>query len=187
MHMGKDRLRTDRLFIRPVSIFDVPVLHKWWNDPRIMMHVGFPDGLQLKLNDVYNMIIKAQKRDHILATDRRFIIEKSINLEPIGEISYSSWEPEAKVVSVGIKICNLSAQRQGYAFEAMNCFIVFFQSHLLVNKIVLNTYSKNLPARRLYEKVGFIPVMTRKQFKFSKTYNSYQDVVFYEYTLPCHS
>ncbi len=40
------------VIIRGLTGADTSLLHRWWNDPDVMTHVGFPNGLNLSRLEV---------------------------------------------------------------------------------------------------------------------------------------
>ena len=43
---------SDEVIIRHLKQSDSRVLHRWWNDPNIMHHVGIPNGLNLSQEEI---------------------------------------------------------------------------------------------------------------------------------------
>ncbi len=168
-----------KVTIRPLHVEDYECFFQWWNNPDIMSSVGFPSGLMLGKDTVKKHIHDEVERDKLFADSRRFLILYK-NSTPIGEINYSNWDKRNRKVFTGIKICETAFQRKGYGIDALNAFVYFLFKHLNLNKIELDTFADNSPARNLYEKIGFKQVGIKRKDYFSETSNSYEDVVLYE-------
>ena len=173
-------LTGDHVSIRPLREADSALFFRWWNDPEVMRHVGFPDGLQLSREAVRQRIADAVRSGRELAESRRFVIEDLDSGTPIGEISYSRWDQRGSRVAIGIKICEKNARRKGRATEALRLFSSHLFQHLGVHDISLDTLAGNLAARRLYGKVGFREMETRQNGYFCEASSSHEDVVKYE-------
>jgi RimJ/RimL family protein N-acetyltransferase len=56
-------LRTDRLLVRPALPDDVDFYLELWTDPRVMVNVGFPQGLRITRDDILEKIEKQRQKD----------------------------------------------------------------------------------------------------------------------------
>ena len=168
------------LIIRGLTGADTSLLHRWWNNPDVMTHVGFPNGLNLSRIKVEKIVAASTGSDTEFRAERRFIIETVKPAMPIGELNYSGWDKVNGKVSIGIKICEQNALRKGYASAALYGFISYVFEHLAVHKIELDTLARNQAARRLYEKIGFsMTGIIPNGFREEAT-GAYEDVVLFE-------
>ena len=139
-------LAHDNLCIRHATTDDATLLAIWWNDGRIMAHVGFPNGLNTSASEIATS----------LNTDndsmRRQLIIMLANIA-IGEMGYRFVKHHT--VDIGIKICNFSKQNSGVGTKALTLLITYLFEGLHVKKIILNTNLENKRAQHVYEKLGF--------------------------------
>ena len=138
--------------IRNATREDADILSRWWNNGDVMVHAGFPNGLNTN----------TEKIIHELSTDsddtyRRLIIE--IDDVPVGEMSYRN-KGDA-VAEIGIKICESSKQGAGYGTRFLKMLIegLFSDGY---EKIILDTNLKNTRAQHVYEKIGFRKVRVNR-------------------------
>jgi RimJ/RimL family protein N-acetyltransferase len=52
------------VFLKPATANDVKIIHKWWSDGEIMKAVGFPNGLSITNEEVFEDIKKYQKEEN---------------------------------------------------------------------------------------------------------------------------
>lgn len=98
-------LRYKNFLISNATVNDVVLLEKWWNDGKIMEHVGFPNGLGQTAEDIAKSI--EQDADNVC---RRMLIE--VDGIPIGESNYRNIGDGS--AEIGIKICDISKYDKGY-------------------------------------------------------------------------
>ncbi|MCP5022083.1 MAG: GNAT family N-acetyltransferase [bacterium] len=175
--------RSPSPIIREACLEDASILCKWWNDPEIMTHVGLPNGLEISVDQVQDLILASEEAAPPPPRSKRFMILAALGREPIGELNYSNWDPERQVVSVGIKICKLSARRKGYGRAALESFLVLLQDVLQVRTVTLEVLARNTPAWNLYERLGFHRVRRRKGAYMCKATSERLDVFDYHISL----
>lgn len=148
-------IKEEELVIRSAQIKDAPVLTEWWNDGAVMAHAGFPLGLGTNLAETQGLINEPKEGR------RLFIIEwRGVS---IGECSYTL---KARTAEIGIKICEEEYQNRGIGRRALKHLIKDLfaltdpEGQPLIDKIVLDTNTKNLRAQHVYEALGFIKVRT---------------------------
>ena len=132
-------LKYENLEIRRATQSDAPTLMAWWNDGGVMAHAGFPNGLNITLDEVIAG----------LNPGSLIIME---NGHPIGECCYRAAEPGT--AEIGIKICVGDCQNRGIGKKVLSMLITYlFQSGY--DKIALSTNPDNLRARHVYRALGF--------------------------------
>lgn len=140
------------LCIRNAEEKDCEQLAVWWNDGKVMVHAGFPNGLGTTSEKIKEQIAgdSDDKR-------RRLIIEyKGI---PIGEMSFYIYE--GKKAEIGIKICNSDYQEKGLGRIILSMLIEDL-FHMGYELIFLDTNLKNTRAQHVYELLGFKKVAVHK-------------------------
>jgi RimJ/RimL family protein N-acetyltransferase len=146
-------LITDQeLTIRNAEAKDAPLLCKWWNDGILMAHVGFPNGLGTT----------EEKIRYQISTDtdetRRLLIIEIASI-PVGEMNFKNKGNGS--VEIGIKVCEIDYLGKGYGTRFLKMLIqeLFNEGY---EKIVLDTWLKNVRAQHVYEKLGFKRIGVRK-------------------------
>ena len=142
-------LKNGNLSIRNAVLTDAEQLCKWWNNGEVMAHAGFPNGLGTTIERICTQIA---------ADSGLFIIEQDGTA--IGEMNYR--DKGDKIASIGIKICDSTAQGKGLGTLLLTMFINELFANYGFKKIILDTNVKNKRAQRLYEKLGFKVVAVRE-------------------------
>lgn len=145
--VSKIPLCGDRILIRQVSHDDARYLLKWWNDPAIMTHVGFPTGLDIGKNEVLSLL------DEVTDEKNRLLILDRSSGRPIGEMNFTI--AGSGKASVGIKIGELAYQNKGYGKEAVKLLLDYLSRSRGIAQVSLDVRDDNFRAHRLYESVGF--------------------------------
>lgn len=137
--------------MRTATPADADLLCEWWNDPGVMEHAGFPNGLGTNLARVVQTI---SRNDN----SRQLMILESEHL-PVGEIHFRL-EDESSA-RIGIKICNPDYQGRGIGSTSLTMLIAYLFDERDCQRIVLDTNMKNIRAQHVYEKLGFRVVALR--------------------------
>ena len=139
-------IQNNNLIIRDAIPSDATLLSSWWNDGKIMVHVGFPYGLGETASQIEKMI---KNNDNKL--NRLLIIQ--IDNVSIGEMHYNN--KGYNIASVGIKICILKYQEKGYGKQFLSMLINSLFKDFGYKKIIIDVALSNKRACYLYEKLGF--------------------------------
>jgi len=91
---------TERLTVRTATVDDVDLFYALWNNPRVMQHVGFPQGLGITRDELQERLSKqgGSEFDHLL------VVELTATGQAIGECKLSSpdedgiAEPDVKLL-----------------------------------------------------------------------------------------
>ncbi len=138
-------LQNENLTIRNAEIKDAEQIKNWWNDGNVMSHAGFPKGLNISIESVESTINNCNINNQLL------IIQVGDDL--VGEMNYRVKERTAEI---GIKICDFTYHNKGYGTKFLKMLIDFLFDELECQEIELDTNLNNIPAQKLYEKLGFI-------------------------------
>ena len=168
------------LLMRPFAHGDAEKLLKWWNDPSIMKHVGFPKGLNITLPSVRKTINQSNRKD---AKNPRYfyaICDKTSG-KPIGEISYDQTDAKKGERRIGMKICEADYQGKGLGKEALHALIKHLFETVKVHTIFIDTLHTNTRAQALYEGVGAIKTDVKKAY-WTNPEGTVYDAIFYKLT-----
>jgi len=136
----------NKIKLRKANPEDSNTLCRWYADGRIMIHVGFANGIK---KDAYKLGLKLANQT---SKSTLFIIMTKDNI-PIGECNYNDLNVDR--CSIGLKIGELSYQGKGYGEDALRTFIKYLFSTYTLKYIELDTLVKNVRAQNLYKKIGF--------------------------------
>ncbi|MBU1019989.1 MAG: GNAT family N-acetyltransferase [Firmicutes bacterium] len=170
-------LKENNVVIRNALVSDTATLSKWWADGKVMAHAGFPNGLKTDELKLAHRIILQNEQS--LPNNQLMIIEL-INKYPIGEMNYQ--EQSKDVYEIGIKICVLNEQGNGYGTTAINLLIAFLRDELKAKKIILDTNLTNIGAQRFYKRLGFNQTSIKEDCWIDQMGNL-QSAVFFEMLL----
>lgn len=139
------------LYLRPLCEDDIELMRLWRN----LDHV--------RKNFISNSIISSSQqktwfdKHKVIENDFVFIIEEtSIIQKEIGTVSIYNFTENGKIAEFGrFFIGEADAQRKGYGIQAIKivCNIAFKQ--MGIEKLLLEVFADNLPARHIYKKFGF--------------------------------
>jgi len=100
---------------------------------------------------------------------------------PIGEFSYGHPDQTAGTVRIGLKIATLGAQKKGYGKEGLIGLCRYLFETLDVLTILIDTFTLNTLARRLYESLGASESAIKEAYWTNPEGTSF-DVIFYDLT-----
>jgi RimJ/RimL family protein N-acetyltransferase len=166
------------IIIRQLELGDEEYLYKWWNDGDMMAHAAHPYGTLQSKEAIRINILKEIESSSMFPDRKRFIICKSGDMNPIGEINYSDWTARNQKCEFGIKICEAVEQGKGYGKDALYHFIDYMFRFLNLNKIELTTMIDNKRAQGLYKKLGFKEIGIIRQGYFDSRIGDFEDVVY---------
>jgi len=95
------------------------------------------------------------------AKQLRLAIVSKETQEPLGFIDLFDFNPAHRRAGVGIVIASSQMRQKGFALESLELLTNYAFTHLKLHQIYANIPEDNLPSRRLFEKVDFVPVGTK--------------------------
>jgi len=155
----------ERVGIRHITMGDIPLLAKWWNDGEIMAPMGFRHGMgatEFQLQQRFSAEIN--DTDPFRISRRYIIVDRQATNKPIGELAYGELDLEHHTCRIAIKIGEKAYQGKGYGYESLSVFIEYLFEHFSLRKIEIDTLADNLPAYYLYKKLGFIETRVEKNY-----------------------
>lgn len=84
----------------------------------------------------------------------RFVCRQKIDGSLVGVFRIDNFDNLNKSAMIGLDVAE-RFRRQGFANEIYECFIEIFFNKLHFHRLYLNTLESNIPAKNLYEKLGF--------------------------------
>ncbi|HEU5324514.1 MAG TPA: GNAT family protein [Candidatus Limnocylindria bacterium] len=147
-------VRGERVFLRPFEARDNEAYRRWRADARVMATAGFGERAPLSLAQVekrLEQVTAEQGKDQYL-----FAICLIDDEHPIGEGSLFGIDRRVGSAELGIFIGEPEEWGEGYGTDAVNALVDFGFGELRLERIWLNVWTENVPARRAYEKAGFV-------------------------------
>ncbi|MFW6284822.1 MAG: GNAT family N-acetyltransferase [Bacillota bacterium] len=163
-------IETSRMRLKKATSEDAKTLKQWWNNGELMASVGFEDGFNASLEDVEKRL---NQDDHVIM----IAFDKATG-EPIGEFSYGQMDMEAGTLKIAMKIANPDYQGKGYEKEGLKAFLFYLFESYALDAILVDTFTENSRARKLYEQFGAEALSTEKDYWKSPEGKTY-DVIFY--------
>lgn len=154
------KLVGNRLYLSPMSVEDAAIYVKWLNDPTVSENIGMDTKITtlesekewLKENqNKYNFAIVLKENDKL-----------------IGNISLIEVDLVHRNAVLGIFIGDDSNRGKGYGKEAIKLLLEYGFNNLNLNNIMLNVYSFNKRAIKVYESLGFKKFGTRHKSHYFK-------------------
>lgn len=144
-------VRGGKVFLRPVREEDMPVIHRWWDDPDNFGATGLEQGISLEA---------ALEKFWTRPPDRPFEEWFAVCLEgeetPVGMIILAPHYPQEDLVSIGSIIIDKGCRRQGLGRQAVGEMERWVGAHypgLIVRLGALESF----PASRLFwEACGYV-------------------------------
>jgi RimJ/RimL family protein N-acetyltransferase len=149
----KDRIATTLLEIRPTAESDLPYLMNWWNDPEVMVVVGYPGGLGITEDGVREWYEAWVERAD--PARRHFVIVHPPGATPIGEINYRDWDPQKGSARVDLKIGEPGLWGRGLGKDALKAFVAYLFDDFGLESVCLDVHAHNRRALALYRSLGF--------------------------------
>ncbi len=138
-----------QLQFKPHTKSEIPLRVKWLNDSQNNKYIGDNPGSKTTLKKQTEWFDKYKKDN----CKKFFTIYH--NTIPIGLVGFSNINKSSRVANIFIMIGENDYKRMGYGKEALNYLIDYGFNKLNLQKINLGVVEKNLPAVKLYKKLGF--------------------------------
>ena len=139
-------IKKENLLIRCAEVSDVPLLGAWWRNSELMAEWGYPEPFDITDEKITKQVLSCSDdtfRILIIEVDGK--ISGEINLHNMG----------GKTVQIGINICDFSLRNKGYGTKLLSMLVENLFSQKDFSRIILEVNAENIPARRVYEKIGF--------------------------------
>ncbi|OFZ51356.1 MAG: hypothetical protein A2381_17730 [Bdellovibrionales bacterium RIFOXYB1_FULL_37_110] len=142
---------TKRLIVRIANNSDKDVEHyfKLWNHPKVMEHVGFPDGLGVSKEELRNKYLVQSNSEF---NTRLIVILKETN-DFIGESKLTKPNEEG-VSDFDLKFFP-EYWGKGYGRELLVGIVDYLFKHTDCKEIEATPNAENIAAQKMYESLGF--------------------------------
>ncbi|HIZ62610.1 MAG TPA: GNAT family N-acetyltransferase [Candidatus Gemmiger avistercoris] len=140
----------ERVVLRPITDGDTDHIVTWRNTPSVMQNFIFRQQFtpEMHRNWLATKVATGQVVQYI-------IVDKAED-RPVGSVYFRDIDPVNHSAEYGIFIGEEDARGQGFGSETARLFTEFGFARLGLHRISLRLLEENLPARRSYEKAGFV-------------------------------
>ena len=145
------RITGQRVVLRPITDEDTDRIVAWRNTPSVVQNFIFRPKFTAEMHR--NWLATKVATGQVV----QYIIEEKATGRPVGSVYYRDVDPLNHSAEYGIFIGEPDARGKGYGTETARLFTAFGFAHLGLHRISLRLLADNLPARRSYEKAGFVP------------------------------
>lgn len=144
------RITGERVTLRPITEADTDLIVRWRNTPSVMQNFIFRQQFtpEMHRNWLATKVATGQVVQYI-------IVDKAED-RPVGSVYYRDVDPDNRSAEYGIFIGEEDARGKGFGTETAQLFTRFGFDQLGLHRISLRLLAENLPARRSYEKAGFV-------------------------------
>ena len=139
-----------KVLLRPITDADTDLIVKWRNTPSVVQNFIFREPFTPEMHRSW--------LETKVATGRvvQYIIVDKADAKPVGSVYYRDIDNHNRSAEYGIFIGEESARGKGLGTETAKLFTAFGLETLHLHRISLRVLAENMPARRSYEKAGFV-------------------------------
>lgn len=137
----------EKVYLNPLQEGDLSTLSEYMNDEHVKLF-GRNCG-----SAVYEKKMKEHLNDQL--ENEMYTIFRKDNNEIIGDISIHSIDKYNRAGSLSIMICKEENQNKGFGSEAMLLILKHAFLEINLESLQLGTWEYNLPAIKVYKKIGF--------------------------------
>ncbi len=153
-------LETSRILLRAVEPEDVDYLFRNENNPEIweLSNTITPFSK--------NTLLDYAKSIHDIFAQKqfRFMIHLKTENKVIGMVDLFDFDFINSRVGLGIIITDLNERNKGFAEESINLVINYSKKTLFLNQLHCSIFSNNISSIKLFSKLGFQYIGTRKKW-----------------------
>jgi len=140
----------EKIYLRPILPEDADFICRGENDPRVResLFLSFPtDPVRQK----EKILSQLAARDNIIFT----IAEKNGD-STVGQTAFFRLDWVSRATVFYLAILDAESWHKGYGLEATRLMVDYAFATLNLHRIQLHVFAENLPAIKIYQKVGFI-------------------------------
>jgi ribosomal-protein-alanine N-acetyltransferase len=164
-----ERIETERLILRPLTMADVDGVWVYASDPEVTRFTIFDCHTNRRITEEWlKSAIESSAGESLL-----FGIEHREHSKIIGSCAIRAWDRQHNRAEMGWALAR-AYWNQGYATEAVRALIGFGFEHLKLNRLQALCVPAHIASRRVMEKAGMQFEGILRQAEFFKT--AYQDV-----------
>ena len=139
---------TSRLTVKKISSHDLEEVRNLHNENSTLSQLTDNSFVTKRMQQEWFKSISTSNKAF------RFVFRQKIDSSLVGVLRIDNFDKLNKSAMIGLDVAE-RFRKQGFATEIYEDFIEFFFSKLHFHRLYLNTLENNIPARNLYEKLGF--------------------------------
>ena len=139
-------IRGERILLRPVEDSDVPLIHRWMNQPEVWRNMDYERPFSLE--DV--------REDVRRSRDEGVPLTIVVDGRPIGRVGLNQFRRRDRLASLYLYIGEPEFWGHGYAREAVRTLLAFAFDRYDLWQVELWLLGDNDKAFRVYEACGFV-------------------------------
>lgn len=140
--------------LRPVTSSDLPLFVGWFEDAEVRRHLLLDREMSIEEEQAWFAAVGSGKSpsDQVFTIDER----QGEIWRPIGACALHKIDLRHGRAEAGINLGERSRWGQGLGTEAMELLVAWGFGERRLNRIELEVFAGHEPARRCYQKVGFV-------------------------------
>ena len=166
--------------LRPIEREDLPRYVAWFADSEVRAHLALVLPLGRAQEERWYESVLAQP-----AEEQPFAIDAQVDQtswQHIGGAGLQNLQWRTRSTEIGLVIGDRAFWNRGLGTEATALLVRFAFDTLNLHRVALRVYEDNAPARRVYEKVGFVLEGHQRDGDFRD--GRYRDVLLYSILRP---
>ncbi|WP_321286942.1 GNAT family N-acetyltransferase [uncultured Sunxiuqinia sp.] len=158
--MTLNKLEHGNIRFRPLEPEDLELIYQWENDPEIWQ---VSNTLVPFSRYILKQYIEESHKDIFETRQLRLIIE-DITQNAVGAIDLFDFDPYHQRAGIGILIYNKKDRGKGLASDALRLLASYARDVIGLHQLYANITVDNQTSIRLFKKVGFLLVGTKKDW-----------------------
>ncbi len=158
--MTLNKLEHGNIRFRPLEPEDLELIYQWENDPEIWQ---VSNTLVPFSRYILKQYIEESHKDIFETKQLRLIIE-DITQNAVGAIDLFDFDPYHQRAGIGILIYNKKDRGKGLASDALRLLASYARDVIGLHQLYANITVDNQTSIRLFKKVGFLLVGTKKDW-----------------------
>jgi RimJ/RimL family protein N-acetyltransferase len=173
-------LHGERVRLRPIERDDLPRFVAWFADPEVRAHLAlFLPLSRAQEERWYESTLAQPQEEQPFAIDARL---DEARWQHVGAAGLQNLQWRNRGTEIGLVVGDRSFWGKGLGTEATALLVRFAFDTLNLHRVALRVYEDNAPARRVYEKVGFVLEGRQRDGDFRE--GRYRDVLLYSILRP---
>ncbi len=173
-------LKGKHIKLRALEPQDADLLFNWENDYELWR---VSDTFKPFSKNIIKTYIDNESLDIFQTKQIRLMVDLINTEQTIGMIDMFDYDPFHNRAGIGIMI-HKNFRTNGFASDALNILCNYAFKHLNIHQLYCSISKNNTPSLKLFEKLNFIKIGTKKDWVFNG--KNYEDVFVFQKINPEH-